>query len=334
MTVDQKRKSNQNTTQPVKKVRQITDFFKAKEPKVQTEEEIETEPSTPQQVEPLETYEDLSDTFDYTQLSQFKQTFASKLTPEQKQLLHLELATLEDTWFESLSTELTKPYFLNLKKYLQTQFKNKEIFPPKQDIYSWSRLTPLSTVKVIILGQDPYHNNNQAHGLAFSVRHPTVPPPSLKNIYKAIQIEYPNFEIPNGKVHSQAGDLTQWAKQGVLMLNACLTVEAHKANSHAKQGWEQFTSAVLRVVIENTQNNLILLLWGTPAQNRIKGLKLNEERIKIISCVHPSPLSARRGFFEARCFIGCNEMLLEMGEEPIEWGLLKGNTVLTGDDKK
>lgn len=331
MTATQKRKLESSSTvkELPKKAKQITDFFKSSNPKSKVIEQVEEESKNLTKIttETIQ-YTGYTEDFDYQTLSPFKQEFVSILTQEQRDLLHLELTTLEDTWFESLSSEFTKPYFLKLKTYLKSEFAAKKIFPPTKDIYSWSRLTPLSTVKVIILGQDPYHNDNQAHGLAFSVRSPTPPPPSLKNIYKGLQVDYPNFQIPDGKLHSDAGDLTQWAQQGVLMLNACLTVEAHKANSHAKQGWEQFTSAVLSHLIMNTNNKLVLLLWGTPAQNRIKGLKLDEERVKVIQCVHPSPLSARRGFFESESFKGCNSLLVEMQQHPIEWGLLKGNKVL------
>lgn len=249
----------------------------------------------------------------------FKEQFAQKLNDEQKELLQLEINTLEDSWFEALHKELTKPYFLNLKRFLKQQRSANKIFPPMEDVYSWSRLTPLSKVKVIILGQDPYHNDNQAHGLAFSVKPPTVPPPSLKNIYKALKMDYPQFEVP-----LKSGDLTLWAEQGVLLLNACLTVRAHEANSHSGKGWEQFTEEVLKVAL-NTGESKVLMLWGTPAQNRVKTMNLKNHYA--LRSVHPSPLSARRGFFDGHHFKKCNDWLIEQGRSPVRWELMKGNVI-------
>lgn len=249
-------------------------------------------------------------------LSKFKQDFIKKLSDEEKELLELEINTMEDLWFEKLHKEFTKPYFLKLKKFLKTQYDNKVlVFPPKEDIYSWSRYTPFNQVKVIILGQDPYHNNNQAHGLAFSVKKPTPPPPSLKNMYKALKIDYPDFQIPKTN-----GDLTEWAKQGVLMLNAVLTVKAHEAFSHSKKGWEQFTESVLKSVLLNDEKK-VLLLWGTPAQKRFDSLKIKSDNLYILRTVHPSPLSARRGFFEANHFKKTNDWLEKEKMKPINWNL-------------
>ncbi|CDR39446.1 CYFA0S03e03444g1_1 [Cyberlindnera fabianii] len=256
-------------------------------------------------------------------LSEFKKTFVKSLTEEQRQLLDLELSTMEDTWFKALHKEFTKPYFLQLKQFLQAQEKAKvKVFPPKEDIYSWSRLTPLDKVKAVVLGQDPYHNDNQAHGLAFSVKSPTPAPPSLKNMYKAIGIDYPDFEHPG-----KAGDLTKWAEQGVLMLNACLTVKAHEANSHAKRGWENFTEEVIKKAILENDKKVVLLLWGSPAQKRVEKMRLDKDRIHVLKTVHPSPLSARRGFFEANHFKKCNDWLIENKEDPIDWALVEGNVI-------
>lgn len=260
--------------------------------------------------------------------SSFKEQFRKKLTKEQLELLHLELITLEDSWFEALSEEFLKPYFLTLKRFLAAQRKaGVQVFPRDNDIYSWSLLTPLNCVKVIILGQDPYHNVNQAHGLAFSVKDPTPPPPSLKNMYKALKIDYPDFVPPN------SGNLTKWARQGVLLLNTCLTVKAHSANSHAKRGWEQFTERVLATALRKATKdpdfNIALLLWGTPAQKRIANLKinLNRENVLILKTVHPSPLSASRGYFDAHHYRQCNTWLEKRDESPIEWALVEGNHV-------
>lgn len=256
--------------------------------------------------------------------SDFKAQFVSSLTEEQRELLDLEITTMEDSWFQALSGEFLKPYFLTLKRFLKAQYAAKQtIFPPQNDIYSWSRLTPLNNVKAIILGQDPYHNFNQAHGLAFSVKAPTPPPPSLKNMYKALKIDYPEFVIPTG---SGSGDLTKWADRGVLLLNACLTVKAHEANSHAKKGWEQFTEVVLRKAIEN-ERKIVLLLWGSPAQKRITGMKLNPAKIHVLKAVHPSPLSAHRGYFECHHYVKSNEWLIANGEEPTDWALKEGNVI-------
>lgn len=157
-------------------------------------------------------------------------------------------------------------------------------------MYNRSRHTPFTTVKAVILGQDPYHNLNQAHGLCFSVRPPTPAPPSLQNIYKALQKDYPSFQAPP----KNGGLLTPWADRGVLMLNTCLTVEAHKANSHAKHGWESFTQKVIDLVAQKRNKGVVFLAWGKPAQDRCKSI--NKTKHLVLSSVHPSPLSAHKGF--------------------------------------
>lgn len=269
-----------------------------------------------------------------------KEEWVSSLTEEQKQLLDLEIRTLHITWLAYLHKELTKPYFVKLKQYLQVQMGSKTVFPPPKSIYSWSHLTPLPDVKCLVLGQDPYHNFNQAHGLAFLVLEPTRPPPSLLNIYKTLKIDFPSFQIPDYKELSKqgrpgGGDLTKWAKRGVLMLNACLTVEAHKANSHANRGWEQFTEEVIRVAINYAKKDrakgFVIMAWGSPAQKRVAnfGTLLNSPEVPflVLKTVHPSPLSASRGFFDLKVFKKCNEWLLENLLNPIDWGLLDGNSV-------
>jgi uracil-DNA glycosylase len=158
------------------------------------------------------------------------------------------------------------------------------------DTPSRSRHTPLNTVKAVILGQDPYHNHNQAHGLCFSVRPPTPAPPSLQNIYKALKKEYPSFEPPPNK----GGLLTPWADRGVLLLNTCLTVRAHEANSHSGKGWEKFTQKVIDLVCQKRTNGVVFLAWGSPAQKRCAGL--NSSKHYVLKSVHPSPLSAHKGF--------------------------------------
>lgn len=297
-------------TQAVKKAR-ITDFFKKK-----SDGPVVAASVTAERVMAEDNKLDTTDSANNYSL--FKQQFVKKLSPEHRTLLELEINTLEDSWFQALHKELTKPYFIALKKYLKQQRSSHKVFPPEEDVYSWSRLTPLTQVKCIILGQDPYHNDNQAHGLAFSVKDPTPPPPSLKNMFKALKLDYPQFDAP------KSGDLTHWAEQGVLMLNACLTVRAHEANSHAKRGWEQFTESVLKVALSQNQP-IVLLLWGTPAQKRVE--KMNLQRHHALRTVHPSPLSARRGFFEAQHFKKCNDRLKAQGNQPINWSLLVDNVI-------
>ncbi|KAI5959175.1 UNG1 [Candida pseudojiufengensis] len=267
-----------------------------------------------------------------------KSNWINSLTEEQKSLLQLEINTLNITWLALIHKELTKPYFLNLKSFLKSQSSTKTIFPKTQNIYSWSNLTPVYKIKCLILGQDPYHNHNQAHGLAFSVLEPNRPPPSLINIYKTLAIDYPGFKIPNFKELSAlgipgGGNLTKWSKQGVLLLNTILTVEAHKANSHKNKGWEKFTEKCIELVIkyylENEKNGFVIMAWGSPAQKSIepfiKLMKNNDDRddkFLVLKTVHPSPLSARRGFFESNVFKKCNNWLVEHDESEIDWRII------------
>ncbi|KAG4306092.1 hypothetical protein PORY_000080 [Pneumocystis oryctolagi] len=197
------------------------------------------------------------------------------------------------------------------------------VFPPDKDIYSWSYYTPLNTVKVVILGQDPYHNYNQAHGLCFSVCPPTPPPPSLKNIFIALQNDYPSFNIPKN------GLLTPWAKRGVLLLNSSLTVRAHQAGSHAQKGWEEFTSKVIQVVQKNRINGVVFLAWGSSASKRVENVDKNVHLV--LKSVHPSPLSASKGFFNCGHFKKANEWLSKRyGEnEIIDWNCLNTEYVDT-----
>ncbi|KAL0260682.1 uracil DNA glycosylase [Diplodia seriata] len=248
-----------------------------------------------------------------------KDAWAAKLTDEQRDLLKLEIETLDETWLLHLKEEITSPEFLNLKRFIKKEKEDgKKIFPPEPDIYSWSRHTPLNTVKAVILAQDPYHNYNQAHGLCFSVRPPTPAPPSLKNIYTALKKQYPDFEAPP----DNGGLLTPWADRGVLLLNACLTVRAHEANSHSQKGWERFTQKVIDTVNRVRTNGVVFLAWGTPAQNRCRSV--NSQRHLVLKSVHPSPLSAHRGFFDNDHFKKANEWLKQRyGDEngPIDWSL-------------
>ncbi|KAL8715970.1 MAG: hypothetical protein Q9220_000637 [cf. Caloplaca sp. 1 TL-2023] len=247
-----------------------------------------------------------------------KAKWLEKLTAEQKELLQLEIETLHESWLAQLKDEILSKDFLELKKFLQQEQKGgKAIFPPKEDIYSWSRHTPLPSVKAVIIGQDPYHNVNQAHGLCFSVRPPTIAPPSLKNIYTAIKNDYSSFQPPPNR----SGLLTPWADRGVLMLNTCLTVRAHEANSHAGKGWEKFTQKVIDTVAKVRTKGVVFLAWGKPAGQRV--VKVNKSRHCVLQSVHPSPFSADKGFFTCGHFKKTNEWLKERyGDEgEINWDL-------------
>ena len=241
--------------------------------------------------------------------------------------------TLDDAWFAKLVGEFKKPYFLKLKEFVMEQQQNFTVFPPAHDIYSWSRLTPFDKVRVVVIGQDPYHNFNQAHGLAFSVKAPTPAPPSLKNIYKELkEHNYADFQADN-----KIGDLTHWSKQGVLLLNTCLTVRAHNANSHSKRGWEQFTKRVVQLIIEDrkkTSQPLVFLLWGNNASNLVKGLLgSSASNILTLSSVHPSPLSASRGFFANKHFKQLNDWLYDKNEPMIDWSVVPGTKIKEVENK-
>ncbi|KAK5078677.1 uracil DNA glycosylase [Lithohypha guttulata] len=233
-----------------------------------------------------------------------KAKWAETLSAEQKDLLKLEIDTLDPTWLAHLKDEITTPGFLKLKKFLKSEIDSgKTVFPPLEEVYSWSRHTPLNTVKVVILGQDPYHNHNQAHGLCFSVRPPTPAPPSLKNMFKELKDEYPSFTPPP----KNGGLLTPWAEQGVLMLNTCLTVRAHDANSHSNQGWEPFTQKVIDLVAKLRTRGVVFMAWGSPAQKRCT--KITGGKHLVLKAVHPSPLSAARGWFGCGHFKQANDWL-------------------------
>ncbi|KAL4901955.1 hypothetical protein BDW74DRAFT_68706 [Aspergillus multicolor] len=250
-----------------------------------------------------------------------KAKWVATLTPEQKELLQLEIDTMDESWLAHLNEEIVKPEFLALKRFLQKEKQSgAKIFPPDEDVYSWSRHTPLHKVKVVIVGQDPYHNHNQAHGLAFSVRPPTPAPPSLTNIYAAIKNDYSSFLPPPNK----GGLLIPWAERGVLLLNTCLTVRAHQAASHSNKGWERLTQKAIDVINRVRTRGVVFLAWGTPAGKRITGV--NRDRHYILQSCHPSPLSAYRGggFFHNQHFKKCNEWLaVRYGpDEIIDWSLV------------
>ena len=219
------------------------------------------------------------------------------------------MGAINNDWLDALLEEFRKPYYAQLHKKVLEEYRTHVIFPPADDIFNAFHLTPLRNVKVVILGQDPYHNVGQAHGLCFSVKPDVEIPPSLVNIYKELQDDI-GCTIPNH------GYLTKWAEQGVLMLNTVLTVRAHQANSHHGIGWEEFTDAAIRAV--NAQDRpIVYILWGRPAQ--AKKAMLNNPKHLILEAPHPSPLSAYRGFFGSKPFSQANEFLKANGVEPIDW---------------
>ena len=220
------------------------------------------------------------------------------------------MSMIQNDWLDAIQPEFSKPYYKELFEFVKQEYSNTVVYPPADDIFNAFHFTPLSKVKVLILGQDPYHNVHQAHGLCFSVL-PDQPeiPPSLQNIYKEINDDI-WCEIPNN------GYLKKWADQGVLMLNTVLTVRAHQANSHKGMGWEKFTDAVIQAVNEQDRP-IVYLLWGKPAQSKIP--MLNNPKHLILKAPHPSPLSAFRGFFGCKHFSQTNNFLIENGLEPIDW---------------
>lgn len=219
------------------------------------------------------------------------------------------MGAIQNDWLTPLSPEFKKPYYAGLYKKIREEYSKQQIFPPADEIFTAFELTPLSKVKVVIIGQDPYHGEGQAHGLCFSVKPDIETPPSLVNIYKELNTDLGCY-IPNN------GYLTKWAKQGVLLLNTVLTVRAHQANSHRGIGWEEFTDAAIRILNEQDRP-IVYLLWGKPAQ--AKKSMLNNPKHLILEAPHPSPLSAYRGFFGCQHFSKTNEFLKENGLEPIDW---------------
>lgn len=216
---------------------------------------------------------------------------------------------LSGAWAEALKNEFRKPYYKKLFETVNREYQTHQIFPMADDIFNAFHFTPLDQVKVVILGQDPYHNDGQAHGLCFSVKPHVEIPPSLVNIYKELE-EDEGCYIPNN------GYLEKWARQGVLMLNTVLTVRAHQANSHRNIGWEDFTDAVIRILADQDRP-MVFILWGKPAQ--MKKSMLHNPAHLILEAPHPSPLSAYRGFFGSRPFSQTNAFLKKNGLEPIDW---------------
>jgi len=233
---------------------------------------------------------------------------STEVTHEWPPLQHLNA-----DWFQRLQKEFSKPYFSSLMNFLNTEFQSKEIYPPQNEIFNAFNACSFESIKVVILGQDPYHGPNQAHGLSFSVLCPALPP-SLKNIFKEL---HNDLKVPV----STSGNLLKWAEQGVFLLNTCLSVRKGEANSHNQRGWEQFTTEVINQ-INKRSDGVVFLLWGKPAQT--KGAYIDRSKHTVITSSHPSPLGAHKTnepFMGSKCFSRCNEALVRMGKEPVDWKL-------------
>ncbi|KAF9521019.1 hypothetical protein BS47DRAFT_1335123 [Hydnum rufescens UP504] len=259
--------------------------------------------------------------------------FKESLSDDEKRLLALECETMGRTWLKVLSNEIKKPYFIKLKEFLWQEgvqgpaaqsVGSPKIFPPPSEIYNWSRRTPLGHLRVVIIGQDPYHGPGQAHGLCFSVCKGVPVPPSLKNMYKEIKTDYPDFEPPSH------GDLSSWAESGVLLINTSLTVRSGAAGSHSNKGWETFTDAVIDLIDKyggaslsktggNVGHGVVFMAWGSWAAKRVA--KLSETKHLVLRSAHPSPLSAHRGFFGNGHFKKTNDWLEKRYglEAKIDW---------------
>ena len=220
------------------------------------------------------------------------------------------MVTIGNSWDQKLSGEFDKEYYLKLREFLKSEYSSRVIYPDMHDIFNSLKAASYEKTRVVIIGQDPYHEPGQAHGMCFSVKPGIDIPPSLVNIYKEIKSEYPDYEIP------KSGYLQGWAEQGVLLLNAVLTVRAHAANSHKGKGWEQFTDRVIELMNEK-ETPVVFLLWGRNARDK-KALVTNSRHL-VLESAHPSPLSAYNGFFGNGHFKKCNEFLIKTGQEPIKW---------------
>ena len=217
---------------------------------------------------------------------------------------------IEKSWLRELKEEFNEPYMLQLNAFLTKEYNEGIIYPPASSIFEAFNRTPFDEVKVVILGQDPYHGAGQAHGLAFSVAENVAIPPSLRNIYKALNIDYEDFKIPTH------GNLSFWSDQGVLLLNTTLTVRQNKPGSHQLRGWERFTDKIISLLSEK-RDGIVFLLWGKPAA--IKASLINTNKQHVLTAPHPSPLSAYRGFLTCKHFSKTNGLLVRAGKEPINW---------------
>ena len=216
---------------------------------------------------------------------------------------------IEASWGARLQEQFDAPYFQTLTEFVREEYAKGPCYPPGRQIFNAFNLCPFDKVKVVIIGQDPYHGPGQAEGLCFSVKEGVKMPPSLVNIFREVQADTGSPLPPNGS-------LRRWAEQGVMLLNATLTVRAHQAASHQKHGWEEFTDAVIRCLAEE-RDHLVFILWGSSAQQ--KGRVIDRERHLVLSSAHPSPLSAYHGFFGNHHFTRCNDYLVRHGEQPIVW---------------
>lgn len=216
---------------------------------------------------------------------------------------------IEESWKEVLKQEFNEPYFIDLVSFIKDEYRTQSIYPPGKLIFNAFNSCPFNNVRVVIIGQDPYHGPGQANGLCFSVNDGVKFPPSLVNIFKEIQNDL-------GTDYPESGNLERWARQGVLLLNATLTVREHDAGSHQGKGWEKFTDTVISIISEK-KNKLVFFLWGAYAQK--KGASIDRDRHCVLESVHPSPLSAHRGFFGNKHFTECNEYLIFSGQDPIDW---------------
>ena len=221
------------------------------------------------------------------------------------------MVNIGNDWDKLLADQWEMDYYKKLREFLVSEYRSGTVFPPMNDLFNALRLTAYSDVKAVILGQDPYHNDGQAHGLCFSVKEGTPPPPSLVNIFKELNAET-GLPIPKN------GELTKWAKHGILLLNTVLTVRKGQANSHRNQGWEILTDRIIELLNER-EKPIVFLLWGTPARSKAK--LITNPRHLILQTVHPSPLSAYGGFFGCGHFVKANEFLENNGVEPIDWSL-------------
>jgi uracil-DNA glycosylase len=217
---------------------------------------------------------------------------------------------MEDSWKEALKDEFEKPYFKELTEFVRSEYLSATVYPPPKFIFRAFDLCPFDKVEVVILGQDPYHGAGQANGLSFAVAEGVRLPPSLQNIYKEMQSDL------GEPLKNQSGDLSRWAEQGVLLLNATLTVRKDTAGSHQDQGWEQFTDAVIQA-LSDKRENLVFILWGNYA--KAKGMHIDTSKHLVITSPHPSPFSAANGFFGSKPFSKANEYLIAHGKKPIDW---------------
>ena len=243
-------------------------------------------------------------------LSQNKELFGKEIFLElENNSKPLKSVAIDDTWYHALQSEFSKDYWKSLTKTIRGLYKEKTVYPNPKKVFNSFDSTPLNKVKVVIIGQDPYHGPGQAHGLSFSVESDTKIPPSLMNIYKELNSDL-NISIPS------TGNLQSWADEGVLLLNTILTVEANQANSHKGLGWEKFTKAIIKVVDQELKN-VVFMLWGKQAQSFSS--MIDEHSHHILSAAHPSPLSAHNGFIGCKHFSKANEYLKNSGKTPINW---------------